>query len=91
VRAIFLEVLTLDGVRFDRELLAVGPIREEQAYGGVRIEVVARLTMARVRLQVDVGFGDAITPEARSSSSRRFSIFRRVCARIHAKSSSRKA
>jgi predicted nucleotidyltransferase component of viral defense system len=68
MRAIFLEVLTLDvdddGVRFDLDSLAVGPIREEQAYGGVRIEVVARLTTARVRLQVDVGFGDAITPEA---------------------------
>jgi hypothetical protein len=30
----------------------------------VRVEVVARVTNARVRLQVDVGFGDAVTPEA---------------------------
>lgn len=68
VRQTFAEVLTLDvvndGVRFDLDSLAVGLIREEQAYGGVRVELVARVTNAQVRLQVDVGFGDAITPEA---------------------------
>ncbi len=53
-----------DGVRFDLASFAVGPIREDQEYGGVRVEVIARVTTARVRLQVDVGFGDAITPEA---------------------------
>jgi hypothetical protein len=30
----------------------------------VRVELVARVTTANVRLQVDVGFGDVITPEA---------------------------
>jgi hypothetical protein len=68
VREVFAEVLALDvaddGVRFDPGSLAVGLIREEQAYGGVRVELVARITNAQVRLQVDVGFGDAITPEA---------------------------
>ncbi|MCK6571549.1 nucleotidyl transferase AbiEii/AbiGii toxin family protein [Myxococcota bacterium] len=68
VREVFAEVLALDvaddGVRFDPGSLAVGLIREERAYGGVRVELVARITNAQVRLQVDVGFGDAITPEA---------------------------
>lgn len=68
VREVFAEVLALDvaddGVRFDQGTLTVGLIREEQEYGGVRVEFVARITNARVRLQVDVGFGDAITPEA---------------------------
>jgi predicted nucleotidyltransferase component of viral defense system len=68
VRGVFAEVLALDvaddGVRFDLGSLAVGLIREEQEYGGVRVELVARITNAQVRLQVDVGFGDAITPEA---------------------------
>jgi hypothetical protein len=68
VRDVFAEVLALDvaddGVRFDPSSLAVGLIREEQEYGGVRVEFVARITNAQVRLQVDVGFGDAITPEA---------------------------
>lgn len=68
VREVFAEVLALDvaddGVRFDPGTLVVGLIREEQEYGGVRVELVARVTNAQVRLQVDVGFGDAITPEA---------------------------
>ena len=68
MREVFAEVLSLDvaddGVRFDLGSLAVGLIREEQEYGGVRVEFIARITNAQVRLQVDVGFGDAITPEA---------------------------
>ncbi|HOX46046.1 MAG TPA: nucleotidyl transferase AbiEii/AbiGii toxin family protein [Myxococcota bacterium] len=68
MRQVFAEVLALDvpddGVRFDLGSLSVGLIREEQEYGGVRIEFVARVTNAKVRLQVDVGFGDAITPDA---------------------------
>lgn len=68
MREVFAEVLALDvaddGVRFDLGTLVVGLIREEQEYGGVRCEFVARITNAQVRLQVDVGFGDAITPEA---------------------------
>jgi predicted nucleotidyltransferase component of viral defense system len=68
VREVFAEVLALDvaddGAHFDLGSLAVGLIREEQEYGGVRVELVARITKAQVRLQVDVGFGDAITPEA---------------------------
>jgi hypothetical protein len=68
VRATFAEVLRFDvgddGVQFDLDSLRVGLIREEQEYGGVRVEVIARITSAQVRLQVDVGFGDAITPEA---------------------------
>jgi predicted nucleotidyltransferase component of viral defense system len=68
LREMMAEVLVLDveddGVRFDLASLEVDPIREEQEYGGVRVVVTARVTTARVRLQVDVGFGDAITPEA---------------------------
>jgi len=68
VREVFVDVLALevaeDGVSYDLGSLAVGLIREEQEYGRVRVELVARITNAQVRLQVDVGFGDAITPEA---------------------------
>jgi len=68
VREVFTEVVSLevpnDGVRFDLETMRVGLIREEQEYGGVRVELVARVTNAQVRLQIDVGFGDVIMPEA---------------------------
>lgn len=68
VRKVFTEVLSLDvaddGVRFDIDTLVTGLIRDEQEYGGVRVEFVAHVTSARIRMQVDIGFGDAITPEA---------------------------
>ena len=68
MREVFAEVLALevpdDGVRFDQQSIAVDLIREAQEYGGVRIEFVARIANARMRIQIDVGFGDAITPEA---------------------------
>lgn len=52
-----------DGVRFDVGSLDLGPIREDQDYGGVRITLRAEIAGAVVRLlQIDVGFGDAITP-----------------------------
>jgi predicted nucleotidyltransferase component of viral defense system len=69
LQSIFREVVTLevvdDGVQFDSKLIQVEPIREDQDYGGVRIGIVARISSAEVRLQVDVGFGDAITPETK--------------------------
>ena len=39
------------------------PIREEAVYGGIRISVEARLENARIPIQCDIGFGDAVTPE----------------------------
>lgn len=66
VRGVFERILSTkvvdDGVVFDLSTLAVRPIREDQEYGGVRVTVVAKIDSARVSLQVDVGFGDAITP-----------------------------
>lgn len=67
LHAVFTEVLSLhvpeDGVKFDLASMTVTAIREEQSYGGLRIVLFARIASARVRLQVDVGFGDAITPQ----------------------------
>ena len=38
-------------------------IREENIHDGVRVKLFALLGNARIPLQVDVGFGDSITPE----------------------------
>jgi hypothetical protein len=51
-----------DGVVFDVEGVKGGEIRKAAGYGGVRINVEARLDGARLSLQVDIGFGDAVTP-----------------------------
>ena len=53
-----------DGVLFGANSLQVAPIREDQEYGGIRAVLFASVVRAKVRLQWDVGFGDAITPAA---------------------------
>ena len=53
-----------DGIVFDPESVAGIEIRKDAGYGGVRIDVRATLDGARLALQVDIGFGDAVTPEA---------------------------
>lgn len=68
VRTVFVEVLGAeaadDGVTFDLASMSVSAIREEQDYGGLRVVLIAGVGTARVRLQIDVGFGDVITPQA---------------------------
>lgn len=53
-----------DGLTFLPDTVAVHAIREEQEYGGQRITLLAKLGNSRINLQVDVGFGDAVTPAA---------------------------
>ena len=53
-----------DGLVFDVGGLRVEPIREDQQYGGVRVKTTSFLGKTRIPVQVDIGFGDAITPAA---------------------------
>lgn len=55
-----------DGTVFDPESVRADAIREDNTYGGTRIHLVARIGSARCALQIDVGFGDAVTPEAQT-------------------------
>lgn len=64
---IFREVCSISGCRKDGLVFAADsvkaqPIREEQEYGGIRVTLSAKLHNARIPLQIDVGFGDAVTP-----------------------------
>lgn len=40
----------------------VAPIRDDQRYGGVRLNLTANLERTQIAVQVDIGYGDAITP-----------------------------
>jgi predicted nucleotidyltransferase component of viral defense system len=51
-----------DGMEFDAQSVKGVEIRKEAGYGGVRIDMLAKLDGARIALQIDVGFGDAVTP-----------------------------
>lgn len=53
-----------DGILFDPESVAGAEIRKDAGYGGVRIDLRARLDGARLALQIDIGFDDAVTPAA---------------------------
>lgn len=53
-----------DGLAFDVDTLQVHAIREDNRYGGLRAVMQAHLAEARVHVQIDVGFGDTITPAA---------------------------
>ena len=49
---------------FDPESVVGTEIRKDGAYGGARIDLRATLDGARLTLQIDIGFGDAVTPDA---------------------------
>ena len=51
-----------DGMVFDTASIKDTEIRKEADYGGVRVDIRAALDGARISLQVDIGFGDAVTP-----------------------------
>ena len=51
-----------DGIVFDPNSVIVQEIRKEAGYGGVRVIVAGELANARCRTQIDIGFGDAVTP-----------------------------
>jgi hypothetical protein len=50
-----------DGLIFDSERIAISEIREHQDSEGLRIKLPAFLGNARVPLQIDIAFGDAVT------------------------------
>jgi hypothetical protein len=66
LKTIFTELCRLetepDGLTFLPESVVAAPIREEAAYAGTRVILEARLESARIRVQVDIGFGDVVTP-----------------------------
>ena len=55
-------VVVDDGIDFDPASVAVENIRKSDGYGGVRVMLTGLLANARCHTQVDVGFGDAVTP-----------------------------
>lgn len=67
MQALFAEILATavedDGVVFHPGDIRIETIREDVEYGGVRLKTVATLENTRVAVTIDIGFGDATTPE----------------------------
>jgi predicted nucleotidyltransferase component of viral defense system len=51
-----------DGVEFDAASITAARIKEDADYEGVRLQLKGKLGTAVLNLQVDIGFGDAVTP-----------------------------
>lgn len=51
-----------DGIVFEADSVRAQEIAEEKAYAGIRVNFIARLASAKIPVQFDVGFGDAVTP-----------------------------
>jgi hypothetical protein len=52
-----------DGLVFYADSVRVEPIRDVTEYGGMRVTLLGELAGARIPVQADIGFGDAVTPE----------------------------
>lgn len=51
-----------DGIVFDPASVAAEEIRKDAGYVGARIFISGELARARCKTQIDIGFGDAVTP-----------------------------
>ncbi len=55
-------VVVEDGMLFDPDSIKIEEIREDSHYGGLRVRLLGMLGKARCPMQLDIGYGDAITP-----------------------------
>lgn len=51
-----------DGIHFNIDSVEAQEVRKAAAYPGVRVTMEALLSGARIAVQCDIGFGDAVTP-----------------------------
>ncbi len=65
IEAVFQEICTIDakdGVTFQPDTVHAAEIRKTANYAGVRVMLLGVIDRARCHLQIDIGFGDAVTP-----------------------------
>lgn len=64
IRDVCQQAVEPDGLVFDVNSLVGQVIKEDADYTGLRMTFLAYLENARIRMQIDIGFGDVIVPEA---------------------------
>lgn len=65
IEAVFKEICKIeafDGVTFQPNTVHTSEIRKEANYAGVRVMLLGVIDGARCQIQIDIGFGDAVTP-----------------------------
>lgn len=72
LQAVFRDVCNMavedDGLTFITETIQATQIKEDDEYHGIRLRIESRLENARISLQIDIGFGDVITPDAQPAT-----------------------
>ncbi len=72
VTAVIKEVCGLDvqpdGLVFDLETVSGEAIKEDADYSGVRVTFLVTIQNARISMQIDVGFGDVVTPSVNATT-----------------------
>jgi predicted nucleotidyltransferase component of viral defense system len=66
IAAVFRDIVSIsvdDGLIFDVKSLKIEDIRKEAGYPGLRALLTADMAKARCKVQIDIGFGDAVTPD----------------------------
>jgi predicted nucleotidyltransferase component of viral defense system len=70
LRTVFRELCEIpvedDGLTLIVDSIRVNAIRDDTEYGGMRVKLFGDLAGARIPIQADIGFGDAVTPGPRS-------------------------
>ena len=68
MREICQQAAVADGLEFDPATVQASRVAEDAVYEGVRVVLLGHLGSARLRLQVDIGFGDIVVPPAQELS-----------------------
>ena len=65
IEGVFKEICAIethDGVAFQPGTVQAAEIRKDANYAGVRVMLLGLIDSARCQIQIDIGFGDAVTP-----------------------------
>ena len=57
-----MSVVVADGITYDHDSLTTEDIVQDADYHGIRVKFTGHLGSARLNFQIDVGFGDVVTP-----------------------------
>ncbi|MBP9233197.1 MAG: nucleotidyl transferase AbiEii/AbiGii toxin family protein [Hyphomonadaceae bacterium] len=63
-KAVCAHAVTDDGLTYDAASVRAESARDDEDYSGVRVTLTAALAGARLPIQIDIGFGDAVMPDA---------------------------
>jgi len=64
IKAVCTQDVEVDGIVFDASTVAGERITEDADYEGIRVKFHGNLGNARIRMQLDIGFGDVVIPSA---------------------------